>query len=631
MPALRLKTKLVFAITGIVVAIVATLAVLYIFQVVHQHIRDAYDTSQFIVQEIYNVAKDALEADLTSSRVNLSNPKEVASAMEEILQTDSELNALLDSAEGDTRTVYDAAIVDADGRAWLHTTPELVGKQVPRREDFSVLARAGLFQQMKILYGPTRTYDVRMQLIRDGAPFGEVRIGVSTLFLTYAIRDQMRRALLLSGGVILVCLVLSAGLSNLALRPLAAISRQLDLISAGQVAPAENPARRSDEYGVVTSKIERLGRQMRDVKEVFSALKENLDQMMANLQDGVMLFTSDFRAVLVSASAERFVGKPRNAMLGCRPAEIFSGESPLGRAILQAIETRQPVGQEEVETEHGRHVQVSLDFIEERGERIGALLTLRDAESVHRIEDEIELSRRLAAIGRLTSGVAHEVKNPINAIVVHLEVLRQKLKEIDPDTRRHMDVIGSEIHRLDRVVQTLVDFTRPVDLRLNEVDMRRLVDEVVSLASPDAEQHNVRIDRQPGQDPLPVRMDADLVKQALLNIVLNGVQAMPDGGSLRIAVRREGDAALIAVRDQGAGIPEEIRDKVFNLYFTTKKGGSGIGLAMAYRVVQLHHGSVEFTSIAGHGTTFYLRFPLAESATGAEASRVASADSVGKA
>jgi signal transduction histidine kinase len=631
MPALRLKTKLVFAVTGMVVAIVATLATFYVFEVVHQHIQDAYDTSQFIVQEIFAVAKDALESDLTSSRINLNNPKEVASAMEEILQTDSELNALLDSVQGDTQTVYDAAIVETSGRAWLHTTPELVGRQVPRREDFSVLVHAGLLQQMKILYGPTRTYDVRVQLDRPaGSPFAEVRIGVSTLFLKSAIRNHMRRALFLSGGAILVCLVLAAGLSNFALRPLAAISRQLDLIGAGQVGPGEVLVGRADEYGVVTSKIERLGRQMRDVKEVFSALKENLDQMMANLQDGVMLFTSDFRAVLVSASAERFIGKPRGAMLGCRPAEIFSADSPLGRAILEAIATHQPVGQEEIETEHGRHIQVSLDFIEERGERIGALLTLRDAESVHRIEDEIELSRRLAAIGRLTSGVAHEVKNPINAIVVHLEVLRQKLKEIDPDTRRHMDVIGSEIQRLDRVVQTLVDFTRPVDLRLSEMDLRRMVDDVVMLASPAAEQHKVHIERQAGKDSLPVRMDADLVKQALLNIVLNGVQAMPEGGRLLMAVRRDGDGALITVRDQGAGIPADIRDKVFNLYFTTKKGGSGIGLAMAYRVVQLHHGTVEFTSVPGHGTTFYLRFPIADSAGGAEPARVAPEDSVSK-
>ena len=271
-------------------------------------------------------------------------------------------------------------------------------------------------------------------------------------------------------------------------------------MASGHAVPAEIEPGRSDEYGVVSHKIERLGRQVRDVKEVFSALKENLDQMMANLQDGVMLFTSDYRAVLVSASAERFIGKPRGDMLGCRPDEIFSSKTQLGRSILEAFQSRTPVIQEEIEGEHGRQVQISMDFIEERGERIGALLTLRDAESVHRIEDEIELSRRLAAIGRLTSGVAHEVKNPINAIVVHLEVMRQKLKEIDPDTKRHIDVISSEIQRLDRVVQTLVDFTRPVELRLNEIDLRKLVDEVVMLANPAAEQHRVKIERQPGAE-----------------------------------------------------------------------------------------------------------------------------------
>jgi len=403
------------------------------------------------------------------------------------------------------------------------------------------------------------------------------------------------------------------------------------LISSGKADLPETTSKRSDEYGRVSTKIERLGRQMRDVKEVFSALKENLDQMMANLQDGVMLFTSDSNAVLVSASAERFIGKPRGEMLGRQPAEIFSRESVLGRTILDAFVSREPVAQDEIEDAQGRHIQISLDFIEEHGERIGALLTLRDAESVHCIEDEIELSRRLSAIGRLTSGVAHEVKNPINAIVVHLEVLRQKMKEIDPDTRRHVDVIGSEIQRLDRVVQTLVDFTRPVELRLSDMDLRKVAEDVVILASPAAEKHKVLIEREAGQEPLPVRIDADLVKQAILNIVLNGVQAMPEGGMLRLTLKREGESALIMVRDQGAGIPENIRDKVFNLYFTTKSGGSGIGLAMAYRVVQLHHGSMEFTSILDHGTTFYLRFPIIDSAAGSEAPIASKEDSVSRA
>jgi signal transduction histidine kinase len=180
-------------------------------------------------------------------------------------------------------------------------------------------------------------------------------------------------------------------------------------------------------------------------------------------------------------------------------------------------------------------------------------------------------------------------------------------------------------------VQTLVDFTRPVELRLSDMDLRKLVEDVVTLASPAAEKHNVAIEREAGADPLPVRIDADLVKQAVLNIVLNGVQAMPDGGTLRMTIQRDGDQALLSVRDQGAGIPENIREKIFNLYFTTKSGGSGIGLAMAYRVVQLHHGSVEFTTIIDHGTTFYLRFPLMETAATGVAPAAAKEDSVSKA
>jgi len=264
--------------------------------------------------------------------------------------------------------------------------------------------------------------------------------------------------------------------------------------------------------------------------------------------------------------------------------------------------------QREVRTEDGRRVQLSLDFIQEDDAQI-ALLTMRDAESMRRIEDEIELSRRLSAIGRLTSGVAHEVKNPINAIVVHLEVLRQKLQQVDPDTRRHMDVIGSEIQRLDRVVQTLVDFTRPVELQLAETDLRRVLEDVITLAAPDSQLHGVSIESQLPAEPLQVNVDLDLVKQALVNVVLNGVQAMSDGGTLSISAQRNEEAVVAEIHDQGPGIPPEIRDKIFNLYFTTKKSGSGIGLARTYRIMQLHHGSIEFDSVEGQGTTFRLRFP----------------------
>jgi signal transduction histidine kinase len=633
MTALRLKVKLVIAITLMVVVIVTVLQAIYVSRMVRQRIGETAESSYHVAQNISSLARVAISVDFTTLKeAKLGDPDSMAKLEQEFLQSDDSMDALMGSVLGYWPAIVDAAIANDSGVALLHTTRANIGKPLPQREDFSAVVNGGVRKQFDTIFGKPQDYNVRVEITRlDGSRFGEVRVGVSTTLLKSEILDELKRTTKRSGYAILISLLVSVLLSNIALRPLKVISRRLDLISAGQIEPPEDTPRLHGEYGTVSTKIERLGRQMRDVKEVFSALKENLDQMMANLQDGVMLFTSDNRAVLVSASVERFVGKPRGEMLGSYATQIFNPNSSVGHMILEGFKTRRSIGQKEIETEQGRRVQVALDFIEERGQRIGALLTLRDAESVHRIEDEIELSRRLSAIGRLTSGVAHEVKNPINAIVVHLEVLRQKLKEIDPDTRRHMDVIGSEIQRLDRVVQTLVDFSRPVDLRLADMDLRKLVDDVVLLASPAAEQHQVRIERQTSQEPMPVRIDSDLVKQAVLNIVINGVQAMSNGGDLGIVTRREGDNALITIRDHGPGIAPDIRDKVFNLYFTTKKGGSGIGLAMAYRVVQLHHGSLEFTSIPEHGTTFYLRFPLAETTTSTEQPRVPSEDSVSRA
>jgi signal transduction histidine kinase len=326
-----------------------------------------------------------------------------------------------------------------------------------------------------------------------------------------------------------------------------------------------------------------------------------------------MLFTRDSHVVLVSASVERFLGRPRRELLGRTVKEIFSSDSPLGVQVQEAFQLRSAILQREVESPSGKRVQISLDFIQEGGAQIGALLTMRDAESVRRIEDEIEMSRRLSASGRLTRGVAHEVKNPINAIVLHLQLLQNKLQQIDPDTRRHMDIIGSEIYRLDRVVQILVDFTRPRDLRLEEIDLRRLLEDVTTLATPDAEQHGVTLTCELPPEPLSVKVDADLMKQAILNVVLNGVQAMPQGGLLTVSARREDEIVVTEVRDQGSGIPHELQEKVFELYFTTKKAGSGIGLAQTFQILQWHYGSVDFQSVQGQGTAFRLRLPMAES------------------
>jgi PAS domain S-box-containing protein len=606
-----LKSKLVLGITGMVVALVATFSYIYVSQLLRQKVTAAYDTAILMSRELQDAATDA-SPDLSSTRVDTANPDAVRAALAESLQTDGNLDTFLESIVGNSPIIYDAAIADPQNTAILATDPDIIGKPLPNRPDLSQLRDATFREQLKLVFRGPLVYEVKQPLSLNGLPFGSTRVSVSTVFLKNEVQPQLHRALIISASAILLSLILAAVLSNLALSPLARISKRLDIVSAGHVdsLPLGEEEKSQDEYGLVTLKIANIGRQMRDVKEVFSALKDNLDQIMATLQDGLMLFTRDERVVLVSASAERFAGKPRGEMLGRDIKEVFSHADPLGKLILKSFQARRPVTQRELDCGNGKRVQVSLDFIQEKGEQIGALLVMRDAESVRRIEDEIELSRRLSAIGRLTSGVAHEVKNPINAIVVHLEVLRQKLQQVDPDTRRHMDVIGSEIQRLDRVVQMLVDFTRPVELRLSDLDLRNVLEDVVNLAEPEAARHGVAITRELPDQELPVCVDIDLIKQALLNVVKNGVQAMPEGGVLSVSARRTDNEALAEIKDQGGGIPSDVQDKIFNLYFTTKKTGSGIGLPMTYRIMQLHQGSVEFESEEKVGTTFKLTFPL---------------------
>jgi signal transduction histidine kinase len=611
---MRLKTKLVLAISGMVVALVAIFSYFYVSRLVRQRIYEAYDSADFVSKEIRESARAASLANLGSTFAAENDPQQVEAVLEQELKLNKGLNTLLQSVVGYSPTISEAAIADVNGRAIVHTDSNAIGTNLnlEERRDFQEVRNGSFLQQLKVVFGVPRVYDVHLPIQREGHPFGDIRVGISTVFLETEIQPELRRALYFSIFAILVSMALAASVSNIALRPLEAIGRRLDQMTAGVPDSAPDPdPRKTDEYGLVNTKIDRLGRQIRDVKEVFSALKENLDQIMGTLQDGLVLFTRDTRVVLVSASAERFIGRPRAEILGSVVEGVFTDANKLGRIVLDAFALLRPIPQREIELENGRRIQIALDFIAERGERIGALLTMRDTESVHRIENEIELSRRLAAIGRLTSGVAHEVKNPINAIVVHLELLREKMREIDPDTRRHLDIIGSEIHRLDRVVQMLVDFNRPVELRLVDFDLRRAIEDVALLASPEAAQQGVKIETRMSGEPLPVRADADLIKQALLNVVLNGVQAMSGGGVLSITSGQLEMAATIEVRDQGGGIPPEVRDKVFNLYFSTKKTGSGIGLAMSYRVLQLHNGALDFVTEMGRGTTFRLILPLA--------------------
>jgi signal transduction histidine kinase len=618
---MRLKTKLVVAIASLVFLIATILSALYMSRLLDQHIQQSYESTDVIGHQLLFATRTALESGLRSSVVNPNDPIALRAAVAASLRNDEGLNALINSIINYSPTVFDIAIADSNGTG-LVTAPDpgLEDKPLNDRPEYATLRNESWIRKLALVFWKNPVvYNYTLGLDRDGKSFITIRIGIRTTFLRAVFYPGLRDALTSIGMAILISLIAAAFVSNLALKPLEQISSRLDALGQAEVPTAGEleSGRSSDAVVQVSHKIERLGRRMRNVEEVFSALKENLDQILSNLQDGIMLFTRDSRAVLVSRSVERFLDVSRDQLLGAEVHDIFDRNSLLGRTVRQAFDAGMSIVQEEITTEAGRRLELSLDFIHDdrdeevsAGRSLGALLTLHDVESVSEIESELELSRRMAAIGRLTSGVGHEVKNPINAIVVHLELLRGKVGS-EVTAARHLEIIQSEIQRLDRVVQTLVDFSRPVELKLVDQDMRTIVSSVLMLASAGLESYNVTVVSELPAHPVIVKVDADLVKQALLNVVLNGAQAMAEGGELSVRLAEDGRSAIIKVQDHGEGIPDEIRSKIFDLYFTTKRDGSGIGLAMTYRILQLHHGQLDVESTVGEGSTFILSLPAA--------------------
>ena len=626
---MSLKTKLVLAITSLVFLVTVVLSLVYVSQLLRSIVTESYETNVLVARQIRYALQLALEDGLKGQKVDPNNQQQLRQLTEAAIRDNAALTAVISSVNRYSPTVYDIGIGDSRNRTLLTTGPSGEDQPLPVRPNYQRLIESNALELVETVFGEARVYDVSLPLESNGELFATVHVGVRTTLLREPYQAQLTPALTLMGLALATSLVVAFLLGNLALRPMEELSMQLDYWTpAAEDLPADDVER--DTVVRVSNKIERIGPRMRNVEEVFSALKENLDQVLGNLQDGIMLFTGDGRAVLVSNAVNRFLHVDRNVLLGQHAREIFDRSTELGRTVRDAWDAGVTLVQEEIVTESGNRIEVSLDFIHDDRlrEGLGALLTLHDQESVEVIENELELSRRMAAIGRLTSGVGHEVKNPINAIVVHLELLKTKLGTSGSPSNRHLEVIDSEIHRLDRVVQTLVDFSRPVEVKLVEYDLRHVVADVVTLAAAEMSTRQVDLTSQLPDYPLTAKVDVDLLKQALLNVVQNGAQAMPEGGKLEVMLLEEGKSAVIQVQDQGAGISEELREKIFDLYFTTKKGGSGIGLAMTYRILQLHHGSIDVQSELGRGSVFQLRIPLSATDRGRRHPQPAVLDSV---
>jgi PAS domain S-box-containing protein len=610
---LSLKTKFTLATSLLVLAVVAVVSSLYLGRLMRQTLRQANDTANFVAQQVYGACGDALkDANERGESPASLDPVDLRRYVRHAFDNSSTLNSLIESDVGISPTIYEITITDANGTVLVSSDASLRDLKVAGRPPLSSLVRTGVFQQMRLLYGPPQTYEYSLAFQLGPEPFGDIRVGLSSALL----RDQISPGLVSAGywalGSVLLSTLLALLVSTIALAPIGRISAQLDRISAGQF-DAEPVVERGDELGAVSTKIVGIGKQLRDVREIFSTLRDNLDQVMGGLEDGLLLFNGQGRAVLVSPSTERFLGGRSEELRGRRASDIFPAAHPL-RGVLQ-IEGDQiePVEGKEVTVDGGdgpQRIGVSVQVIRERGTRMGTLVTLRDVESLERIGSQLQVSERLAAPGRVTAGVAHEVKNPLNSMRLWLEVLKANMP-VDPEPQQAVKMLDSEIDRLDRAVKTFLNFTRPVELNLEETDLRVLLEEILDAARPSIAQANLELRADLPTDCPPVLVDRQLIHQAVLNLLINASEFTDPGGRITLSLRRGGEFAVIAVEDSGRGIPTGDQKKIFQLFFTTRPGGSGIGLANTFRFVQLHNGRIEFESETGRGTTFRVKLPLA--------------------
>ena len=518
--------------------------------------------------------------------------------------------------------IFEVAVVNQDGKILADSFADRQGETCPSYPDLAPLVnQAGWFDQLRVLLGrDASNLQVEKKL---GPPPLFVRVIVAPAF----IRDAIKPALTQSANIALISVIgaicITFLFSAFAFRPLGRLRRQLDLLASGDYAPPEpaTGSRSNDEVSIMASKVSLLGERLRGAQFEVSDLRGNMDRLLRDLEDAVFIFNRERRLVFASGSVDKFLGRDRSTLSGQSIAEIFPPSTNLGLLIDEAASTGIHIRNRRIPltgAPESASVLLSVDLLEAQpgaaNPRSGLIVRLRDPEAQRQIGHQLQTADRLAAISRVSGGVAHEVKNPLNAILLHVEVARSKLARGDSAVEPQMEIISREILRLDRVVKTFLDFTRPVELKLRPVLLQQILGEIADLARPQAAAANIKVVAVPealAADGVEVTVDSDLFKQAVLNVVVNAIQAMPEGGELRFEASASKNTAEIRISDTGPGIPPDLKEKIFRLYFTTKTGGSGIGLAMTFRIVQLHDGTIDFSSEPGKGTTFVIRLPLA--------------------
>jgi len=630
---LGIKGKQVLGVTSIVVVVVVVLSVLHLARLATVSLDESHARAELLGNAIYHRAQQVV--------VGGADPLAA-------LRSDPGLRSILESSLYSKNVTY-AALVDVNGMAVAHADRSLEGQPLPPVGDLAHLLDQSPLSQLRAIYSSQgQNLEFRGPLLLGNTEIGSTRIGVSTLLIRQDLDQSLRPALLTAFGALAISVIVATLLSQLFLRPIHMIRSGLTRLGKGEVG-VQLDLNQQDEFGELGTFFNTISEQLSADRSQMAGQVANLESAVEQLEDAVaivnprgeLLFTNPaMRALLPDAA-------PGGSLSGMLP-----GDHPLRRLSEQTVVSRQSRGPLSAPFgDNGERLVMTHAINDPKGDLVGIMLIARNVEYLSEVQSTVRYSRKLAALGRLSAGVAHEVKNPLNAMMIHLELLRQQISPakprasarspipapavgaralsvrgelvqpsvavvVDPPVDRveaiqHVDVIAHEIRRLDEVVQGFLKFTRPEDLKLQPLALRSLLDEIVPIVRPEADRARVQllVDCDGAPD---VNGDPAMLRQAFLNLALNACQAMPNGGALRIRCESaRGRRVSVVFSDTGIGIAPAHLQRIFDLYFTTKEKGSGIGLSMVYRTVQMHDGEIEVQSTPGAGTTFRLLLPQA--------------------
>jgi signal transduction histidine kinase/HAMP domain-containing protein len=612
---LSFQTRQVLGVTFIVACSVLTMAIMHVAGQARTLLAESELRGEMLTNSMFQRA------------FRLVKSRETAAAD---LQMDEGLRAILQSAIGFAQTVSYATITDVRNVALVHSSPTLEGTIVPPQPPLRQLIDSGPIAQLVGVW-EQRNYEVAQPLLLGDEEFGSIRIGVSTVLIWEQISSALAPIVAVAGVAIVLATGLSWMLARRLLRPIHVLQSGIARLGKG-----EQDVRlelRDDEFKDIGSSFNALSQSVSSIRGQLVEQARRAESVVERLEDAVVIVSPEREVVFVNAVMKALMP---SLTMGATITEALPEGHAARFLAEQAFETRESAGPILAERtpggdEHNQQQWMAHPIDDQARGFVGVMLVARNVGALSQVQNTLRYSRKLASLNRLLAGVAHEVKNPLNAMTIHLELLRQKLRmglsqpvaagqgdgggvperSAIPALMTHVSIIGDEIQRLDQVVQGFLRFSRPEELQLEPVDVSALIDDVADVVRPQAEQAAIEV-AVAVDGAYSVQADRPMLRQAMLNLALNAIEAMPDGGRLTFTARPLNETQVeLGVTDTGGGIAPEHLSRVFELYFTTRERGSGLGLSMVYRTAQLHDGTVEVESSPGRGASFRLCLPRA--------------------